>query len=127
MNREAAEREVAAAASSSSSDKRRSKHKSSKRDDDYYNSSHKSSHHSSSKSRNWVRPHLKVRFIDKKYKHGKYYEKKVSIKQIISKYVNSPKLCNCARSYSFILIFINLNNFTNILLLIICSLSSKTS
>ncbi|XP_021951066.1 G-patch domain and KOW motifs-containing protein isoform X1 [Folsomia candida] len=83
MNREAAEREVAAAASSSSSDKRRSKHKSSKRDDDYYNSSHKSSHHSSSKSRNWVRPHLKVRFIDKKYKHGKYYEKKFVVEDVI--------------------------------------------
>jgi len=59
------------------SEQEKSRDKNSNRYDDNF---HKSSgSNSTSKEQLWVRPNLKVRFIDKKYKHGKYYEKKVHI------------------------------------------------
>lgn len=41
-------------------------------------------------SSSWIHPGLKVRIIDKYYKKGKYYEKKVAIQEVLT-----PKNCNC--------------------------------
>jgi len=69
-------------------DSSRSK-KSSKRDDDYYNdykssTKNNKSHSSNGTERSWVRPHLKVRFIDEKYHRGKYYEKKFIVEDVLA-------------------------------------------
>ncbi|KAG1656710.1 G-patch domain and KOW motifs-containing protein [Nymphon striatum] len=53
-------------------------------------SSHKKKKHSSennsSKRKPWIRPSLRVRFVDKKYHHGKYFNSKVVIEDVISPY-----------------------------------------
>ena len=38
----------------------------------------------------WIHPGLKVRIIDKYYKKGRYYEKKVAIQEVLT-----PNNCNC--------------------------------
>ncbi len=56
-------------------------------------SKQKSSSYSSpsgSRLEEWVRPHLRVRFIDQKYKKGRYYKSKMVVEDVLT-----PEQCSC--------------------------------
>ncbi|XP_078520651.1 G-patch domain and KOW motifs-containing protein [Lissotriton helveticus] len=79
--------------SSVQSDKKRKPHRESDRESPVVKQVKKSDHvsnSSSSRSAHWLQRDLRVRFIDKQYKGGKYYNSKIRIEDVLS-----PEVCVC--------------------------------
>jgi len=55
----------------------------SSKNSDKHSSRYDDEHRSSHPKRTWVRPHLRVRFIDKRHKGGKYYEQKFIVEDVV--------------------------------------------